>query len=85
MDVSAVTSATDEDIENVIVPYVRGNYNENGLSILNIRANNGGRLLGLVSQNGLDYGMCLMFSWYWVDQVKLYRFFSGTWGVATIK
>jgi hypothetical protein len=83
MNVTAVTSATDTDIENDIFPYVNGDYKESGLTIVNIKANNGGRLLGLISQNGHQYGMCFVFSFYWT-YLKLYRLGDAGWTVTTI-
>ena len=83
INVEDVNSATDADIENVILPYARGNYNVDGLSFVNLRTNNGGRILGLISQNGFDYGMCFMFSYYW-SNLRLYRYTLGTWTTVTI-
>lgn len=83
MNVTAVTSATDADIEDAIAPYVKGDYNQAGVLILNVKSNNGGRMLGLVSQNGYGYGSCLMFTFYWT-YLKLYRFGEAGWNVTTI-
>lgn len=82
MDSPDVSLLTDADIENAIIPYVRGNYNEGGVSILNLKTRNG-CLLGLVSQNGLGYGLCFMFSYYW-KYLKLYQCNAGEWTVTRI-
>jgi Mn2+/Fe2+ NRAMP family transporter len=62
---------------------VNGTVNLGKISILNIRCSDGGRYLALVSQNGNNFGMALVFSFY-LSTIKLYMLDYGTWRVISM-
>ena len=74
---------TDQQIENTIAGYVNGTVNLSKISVLNIICEGGGHYLALVSQNGANYGMALVFSFY-LGTIKLYMLNDGTWRVISM-